>query len=290
MSPLPHYLQLTHRAGLLDFESKNFLLRDTLAFKKKWYYYAAMPLDVIGRFNWIFYAIFTHDVGHASVVSFFVSFSEICRRGMWAIFRVENEHCTNVNRSRAIRDVPLPYVIHESTEHLIDKSPKAQEERRQGIRLDNELATAGKPSPALTASPSQRTTTGIDIEHGGATPASLRRRPTFSADSPVLRTLRRVGSTIQQAHAQDYERKKRPDLADEHDDSDDGSSDSDTGKTRPRLTRHNTKKRRDEERRERQRAFDELPEDPNVEEDAERRDREDIAAAEDAFDLATRSG
>lgn len=259
------------------------MLRDTLAYKRKWYYYAAIPIDMILRCNWIFYVIFAQDIGHASVVSFCVALSEAFRRGVWVIFRVENEHCTNVNRSRAIRDVPLPYVIHESTEALIDKSPKAQEERRQGIRLDTEAATAEQPA---VTSPESRQTTGVDVEHGGTTPGSLRRRPTFSADSPVMRTLRRVGSTMVHAHAQDYERKRRSDKHSEHADSDENSSDSDNGKGLSRLTRRDTQRRR--ERKDRQQAFRELPEESHVEEDAERRNREDIAAAQDAFTMARR--
>ena len=30
---------------------------------------------------------------------------------MWSLFRVENEHCNNVGKFRASRDVPLPYKI-----------------------------------------------------------------------------------------------------------------------------------------------------------------------------------
>ncbi|QIX02528.1 hypothetical protein AMS68_008045 [Peltaster fructicola] len=256
--------------SLLDLESKNFLLRDTLAYKQKWYYYAAMPIDVMLRFNWIFYAIFAADVGHASVVSFCVALSEVCRRGIWVIFRVENEHCTNVRRARASRDVPLPYPVSPSTES-VDKSPEAQEARRQGIRLDHEESA---PSAQSTAS-------GADPEQGTAqTPSSLRRRGTFAADSPVMRTLRRVGSTIASAHAQDYERKRKPDNTAAADS--DASSDSDDDlKKKP-----DPKKHRDTAR-ERQREFEELPEEDALQESPDEvRNRRDIAAAEDAVGLA----
>ena len=78
----------------MDPYAKHRFLRSTLGFKYAWWYYAAMTIDPIIRFNWIFYAIYAHDAQHSSLVSFFVAFSEVLRRGMWTLFRVENEHCT----------------------------------------------------------------------------------------------------------------------------------------------------------------------------------------------------
>ncbi len=66
-----------------------------------------MALDPILRFNWIFYVIFTNNLQHSALLSFMVSLSEVLRRAMWTLFRVENEHCTNVGRFRASRDVPF---------------------------------------------------------------------------------------------------------------------------------------------------------------------------------------
>jgi xenotropic and polytropic retrovirus receptor 1 len=65
------------------------LLRDVLAYRKHiWWYYLAMIIDPILRCNWIFYVIFKDEIQHSSLVSFFVSFSEVLRRGMWVLFRV----------------------------------------------------------------------------------------------------------------------------------------------------------------------------------------------------------
>jgi len=72
----------------------NKFLRSTLGYKRKWMYYAAIVIDPILRFNWIFYAIFPIELQHSAVLSFLIAFSEVCRRGMWTLFRVENEHCT----------------------------------------------------------------------------------------------------------------------------------------------------------------------------------------------------
>ncbi|KAL4875978.1 EXS family-domain-containing protein [Aspergillus karnatakaensis] len=158
--------------------AKHPLLRETLAFRRVWVYYTAMVIDVIVRFNWIFYAIFAHDMQHSAVLSFVVAFSEICRRGMWTIFRVENEHCTNVLLFRASRDVPLPYAV-SSTDGSADPPP--------------EQPSYQDAQAALHISPSG------DVEQ--ATP-STPGRP---------RTLTRVGTMLASAHAQDFQRKKRPD-------------------------------------------------------------------------------
>lgn len=80
--------------SLLDPYAKHPFLRSTLGFKYAWWYYAAMFIDPIIRFNWIFYAIYWQDVQHSTIVSFMVGFTEVLRRGIWQLFRVENEHCT----------------------------------------------------------------------------------------------------------------------------------------------------------------------------------------------------
>ncbi|KAM5374178.1 hypothetical protein ACJZ2D_006638 [Fusarium nematophilum] len=85
-------------------QSRHFCLRDILALKRRWLYYFIMVADPILRFAWIFYAIFTHNKQHSTIVSFMVAFMEVTRRGMWALFRVENEHCANVSQYKASRD------------------------------------------------------------------------------------------------------------------------------------------------------------------------------------------
>ncbi|PYH98650.1 EXS-domain-containing protein [Aspergillus ellipticus CBS 707.79] len=156
--------------------AKRPMLREVLAFRQAWVYYVAMVIDVIIRFNWIFYAIFTRDIQHSAVLSFAVSLSEVCRRGVWTIFRVENEHCTNVLLFRASRDVPLPYQI---------SAPQpAPELPTDGLALQEQQP--------LTIPPFG------DMEHG--TPSTPGR----------TRGLTRVGSMIAGAHAQDFQRKRRP--------------------------------------------------------------------------------
>ncbi|OAX80252.1 hypothetical protein ACJ72_05419 [Emergomyces africanus] len=175
-------------------------LRDSLAFRRRWVYYLAMAIDPILRFNWIFYAIFPHDFQHSAILSFLVSFSEVCRRGMWSIFRVENEHCTNVARFRASRDVPLPYDIPSVTRGSLELQ---SESPRDHIQPDTSLDIS-------------QTATGIDAENGTS---SIRQRKTVYPPE-LTRTLSRVGTMLATAHAQDFERKKRPGILSKSSESD----------------------------------------------------------------------
>ena len=158
-----------------------------------------MILDPILRFNWIFYAIFSGELQHSALLSFFVGFSEICRRGMWTLFRVENEHCTNVGRFRASRDVPLPYEI-------ASPSPSIPEEEEPQPHPSPEQHRRTAP---FQASPSSvGTSSNLEAQPQSG---SLRRRQTLS-NTPIQRGIARVGTIMTQAHAQDFERKRRPDV------------------------------------------------------------------------------
>ncbi|KIW01587.1 hypothetical protein, variant [Verruconis gallopava] len=222
--------------SLLDPYSHYRFLRDHLAFKQVWMYYVAMIIDPILRFNWIFYAIYANDVQHSATLSFVVSLSEVFRRGVWTIFRVENEHCTNVGRFRASRDVPLPYKIKkipegaegegtiveaEETAEDEEREAREEEQRRQGLRI----------SPSL----SRTRSTGVDLERqrtqDSTTTVRPRRRKSRSntEPSPLIWGLSYVGNLLHTAHAQDFERKKRPAVAvtDKDDNKSDGFSDYD---------------------------------------------------------------
>ncbi|KAJ5853535.1 hypothetical protein N7534_006078 [Penicillium rubens] len=168
--------------------AKNPMLRDVLAFRRVWVYYAAMLLDVLVRFNWIFYAVFIKNIQQSALLSFLVSFSEVCRRGVWSIFRVENEHCTNVLLFRASRDVPLPYDVPCPAVHPLDGSA-------EDVQLQ-EQQNASTSTPFMSPG---------DIEQGTPSMSSLRnrnRRPSVG--------IGRVGTIVASAHAQDFERRRLP--------------------------------------------------------------------------------
>ena len=161
-----------------------------------------MLLDPILRFNWIFYAIFSGELQHSALLSFFVGFSEVCRRGIWTLFRVENEHCTNVGRFRASRDVPLPYEI------MSPSSSTPEEEGEEEPQSHPSPEQHRRPAP-FQASPSS---TGISSNlEAQPQSGSLRRRQTVT-NTPIQRGIARVGTMVTQAHAQDFERKRRPDV------------------------------------------------------------------------------
>lgn len=170
--------------SLLQPHSRHLFLRDVLALKNRWPYYFIMIIDPILRFSWIFYAIFTHDTQHSTTASFFVSLTEVVRRGMWSLFRVENEHCANVSQYKASRDVPLPYRIepligHASAESIpILLSEDDRHRQEQGVSTSSSTAVA-------------------------STLGALRKR----AESSGARTFSRI---MAEAHKQDFVKKRKP--------------------------------------------------------------------------------
>ena len=204
--------------SLLNPKANHKFLRETLAFKNVWVYYLVILMDPVLRFNWIFYAIDVKDLQHSAALSFYISLSEVCRRGIWVIFRVENEHCTNVGRFRASRDVPLPF----ETEPLTSDTPKKTKQmdhKGQGASSSDEEARP-QSSPDSRPGPSgSGKATGVDAATAHAqdlykqhsnSPTLRRRRQTES--SPLIRGINRVGSLMHAAHAEDFERKRRPEV------------------------------------------------------------------------------
>jgi len=167
-------------------------LRDVRGYKNPNYYYAAMILDPIFRFNWIFYAIYTHNLQHSTFVSFLVALSEVTRRGVWVLFRVENEHCSNVARNKASRDVPLPYSIASDSE---------EEDERPHEPVSADTPTAPGESPTLSR---RRTHIGAALEEQETNTSSMRPRG-------MTRTFTRI---VADAHTQDFEKKRKPGAGD----------------------------------------------------------------------------
>lgn len=188
--------------SLGNFFAKHKGLRNHLAFRRTWVYYGAIVFDIVLRHQWIFYAIFTEDLQHSSAVSFFVGLAEVLRRGVWAVFRVENEHTNNVASFRASRDIPLPYKLTQSP-----KTETREQEREQiRQRKQADLKRAQNEPSAGTS-----TATDHDLERQTTTDSSstLRRR---MSNTPALRALQRVGTVIAAAHSQDFTKKRRPEV------------------------------------------------------------------------------
>lgn len=238
--------------SLLQPHSHHPLLRDVTALRQKWAYYLIMGLDPVLRFSWIFYAIFTHDTQHSTICSFLVALAEVTRRGMWTLFRVENEHCANVASYRASRDVPLPYHLAEPAVPRPSVEADAVHGGGDGGHMDAEEARDAVEglTPQSTAH-----STGVSVrrsrtaerpapgtpavaEEGGVESETLRRRRTDTIGR------RSIAKIMADAHRQDFEKRRKPDgdkgrgkkggdLAEEGDEdgmhSDEEEDDDDTG-------------------------------------------------------------
>lgn len=190
--------------SLGDPHAQHRFLRPELGYKKIWWYYAAMIIDPILRFNWVVYTIVPLQIQHSAVTSFCVSLSEIFRRGMWSLFRVENEHCTNVGRFRASRDVPLPYDTTPSP----DLEPVDLNEER----VDEEQPAQVSKISSRASGVAGASATGLDLQPTQSSARSRRSGQSGYQPSPLQRALTSVGDMFRGAHAQDFERKKKPEL------------------------------------------------------------------------------
>lgn len=117
---------------------------------------------------------------------------------MWSIFRVENEHCTNVHRFRASRDIPLPYALSTPTD---------------AVSMYEETYDPSSQQDPILEGPETGTATGTDVDlERVATSDTVRRRRQQQQQPPqMVRGMSRVGAIMATAHAQDFERKKKPD-------------------------------------------------------------------------------
>lgn len=182
--------------SLLQPNAKKRFLRDVRGYKNPNWYYLAMLLDPILRFNWIFYSIYTQDLQHSTLVSFLVGFSEVSRRGMWTLFRVENEHCANVAHFKASRDVPLPYQLETTSQESLAG--------RQGVSGPIWAETTQPPiSPSLSRHRSH-ISTALEA-HPSPSESSIRRR------TQPGRTFTNI---LANAHTQDFEKKRRGTVVD----------------------------------------------------------------------------
>lgn len=83
--------------------------------RRKWVYYFCMIIDVIIRFEWIFYIIVDTESQQSALNSFILALLEVFRRFIWVIFRAENEHVANVHLFKITKDAPLPFPVLENS-------------------------------------------------------------------------------------------------------------------------------------------------------------------------------
>ncbi|KAK7751227.1 Xenotropic and polytropic retrovirus receptor 1 [Diatrype stigma] len=233
--------------SLLQPDARRKYLRNLLGLKRQWPYYTIMVLDPILRFAWIFYAIFTYDKQHSTIVSFLVAVAEVTRRGMWALIRVENEHCFNVAAYKASRDLPLPYRLPDAESTSLsdgqtstEGSGRMKSREGEGDDDDNAVASAVDASAAGTSSRMREESgTAGAAAGGGGTAAQAQPTPMLEAGISGLRRrrlselpgARSIRGIMAEAHRQDFEKKRRPTLEraaaedDDDDDDDDGDDD-----------------------------------------------------------------
>ncbi|CDK25005.1 unnamed protein product [Kuraishia capsulata CBS 1993] len=188
--------------SLMQAGSKHIFLRDDLIFKSPWYYYIAMVVDVILRFQWIFYALFTRQIQQSAVTSFGIAIAELLRRFIWIFFRMENEHCTNVHLFRASRETPLPYPVLHKAHYSHVHIPTV------------DLGSADEEATSISAPPKK----------------ILKRRPSI-----FPQFLEHASNVINKAHIKDFQRKKfdpalagtRDDESSEEEDDDDDDDEND---------------------------------------------------------------
>ncbi|KTW31469.1 hypothetical protein T552_00111 [Pneumocystis carinii B80] len=97
--------------SLMQLYAERPLLRNNLIFKHYWVYYLIIVFDPILRFSWVLYFIFIKNIQYLHLITFIIAVIEVFRRFLWNIFRVENEHSTNVLYFRVSRNIPLPYTF-----------------------------------------------------------------------------------------------------------------------------------------------------------------------------------
>ncbi|KAL2266441.1 hypothetical protein VTJ83DRAFT_5793 [Remersonia thermophila] len=158
-------------------------LRNITALRPVWIYYAIIVIDPVLRFSWIFYAIFTHNTQHSTLVSFLVALAEVVRRGLWAIFRVENEHCGNVANYKAARDTPLPYHLE-----LFSRQPSL-EEVAAAVPATDGAAVAATAATAAAAADKDGTTTPSRPTSAATLPSASRPATAATAATEAAATM-----------------------------------------------------------------------------------------------------
>jgi len=80
-----------------------------------------MLYNILARFGTLIDMTLLPDDNKWGLKAFFLGGLEIVRRGIWNIFRVENEGVNNTGKFRAVDLIPLPQHVkdmHSESEHI----------------------------------------------------------------------------------------------------------------------------------------------------------------------------
>ena len=93
--------------ALLEKNQKNWLLRKYITFEPKRNYYIVMVTNFLMRMAWTLTLSpsIARYFGNSSLLSLVTGCIEIIRRGIWNLFRIEQEHIKKCNEFRAIPDM-----------------------------------------------------------------------------------------------------------------------------------------------------------------------------------------
>lgn len=220
--------------SLGQLSSKHPFLRDHLFFKKPGFYYAAIVINVVLRFQWVFYAFFSSQLQQLAATSFFIGVAEILRRFLWVFFRMENEHCTNVVLFRASKDLPLPYAVLGRVKKAISKLVDLKYHESHLSRPYDEMFEYGQPIGTSVHSQRQypvlKTDDETDLGLGRMATGATTGTQTVSDRPPAQIARRRstfmsITDALNKAHIKDFQRKKRPVVVDDESDEDDDDDD-----------------------------------------------------------------
>lgn len=212
---------------------KNLFLRDDLylAGKRNWedgsyspkrkaLYYAAMIWDVLIRFQWVVYAVAPQSIQQSAKTSFVLALTELLRRFIWVIFRIENEHVANVHLFRVTGDSPLPYPVLQSS----DTSKIVQQARKTKYLLHRPASDESEPIIQGSSTAHAMTNVKQRIRQPSAAYHTLARRNATMFG--------KISDSIPWVHATDFQRPVATPLNDpsdmQLDNGDHSPSDSDT--------------------------------------------------------------
>ena len=120
--------------GLLQPGTTNRFLRNDIFYKRKWVYYTAMFLNLMGRFAWVL--TISPDVVYRWIrPEFFlmvIYMIEMCRRGMWNFFRIELKHIDLCKHFQVSDKIKLPNF--SEIKELIAKSEKETDGNKKDER------------------------------------------------------------------------------------------------------------------------------------------------------------
>ncbi|KAI9219215.1 EXS family-domain-containing protein [Blastocladiella britannica] len=94
-------------------------------------YYFALVSNVVLRLGWVLQLSPGHWFPTVSLssISLLLALLETLRRVQWSLYRMENEHLSNVGQYRATKDIPLPHA-RDGSEHDDDDDLEANNHNR----------------------------------------------------------------------------------------------------------------------------------------------------------------